>query len=204
MQRDSSLRHEEDRDHRFRLSLLDGFEFREGGVPIVLPEDSERLLAFLAIKGGPVRRNVVARSLWPEATESQALVALDAVLSSLATAGDAVEASQRHLGLSRQVVVDATECAALAVRLLDTTDRSAPLELWPGALHALSVELLPGWCDDWAKDETDSWRQFRVHTLESLTDHLAAEGRLGEAAACAAAVLRGEPVLGELQAVSSL
>ena len=57
------------RNRRLRLSLLDGFRLEDDEPSVVLPEGSQRLLAFLALKGRPIRRPVVGGTLWPVATE---------------------------------------------------------------------------------------------------------------------------------------
>ncbi|MGH2664123.1 MAG: hypothetical protein ACRDH8_15255 [Actinomycetota bacterium] len=46
-----------------RISLLGGFQLENEGPTIILPEGSQRLLAFLALKGRLIRRPVVAGTL---------------------------------------------------------------------------------------------------------------------------------------------
>jgi DNA-binding SARP family transcriptional activator len=58
----------------------------------------------------------------------------------------------------------------------------------------LSVDLLPGWYDDWVLIEAEDWRQLRLHALEALTRRLIAAGRWGEAADAACAAVRAEPL----------
>jgi hypothetical protein len=86
------------RNRRLRLSLLDGF---------VLPEGSQRLLAFPALKGRPIRRPVVAGTLWPVATEDHASSNLRSALARLQRgARAAVKATTHEIGLSHEVTVD--------------------------------------------------------------------------------------------------
>jgi SARP family transcriptional regulator, regulator of embCAB operon len=53
------------------------------------------------------------------------------------------------------------------------------------AIAGLSVELLPGWFEDWAVLEAENWRQLRLHALEAAASILAGAGRFGEAVGAA-------------------
>ena len=55
-----------------RISVLGGFQLEADGGALLLPEGSQRLLAFLALRGRSSRRQTIAGTLWPFATESQA------------------------------------------------------------------------------------------------------------------------------------
>src|SRR2546422_7909179 len=102
-----------------RISLLGGFRLEDEGTAIVLPEGSQRLLAFLALRGRLVKRPVAAGTLWPVSTEEHASSSLRSALARLPESGRAaVEATARDLGLSGRVTVDIWESRALAHRLL--------------------------------------------------------------------------------------
>jgi DNA-binding SARP family transcriptional activator len=68
----------------------------------------------------------------------------------------------------------------------------------PGAAAAavagLSVELLPGWYEDWVLVEAENWRQLRLHALEAAAGVLAGAGRFGEAVAAARAAVSADPL----------
>jgi len=66
-----------------RISLLDRFRLENDGPFIIVPERSQRLLAFLALKGRMIRRPVVAGTLWPVATEEHASSSLRSALARL-------------------------------------------------------------------------------------------------------------------------
>ena len=136
------------------------------------------LLALLAIRGRPMRRVLVAGTLWPEVTESRAYASLRSALSRLyGIVREAVEVNPSELRLASSVRVDLRESQALAHRLLDAVNQ--PLEkadLSGAAIAALSGELLPDWYDDWVLLEAEDWRQLRLHALEALAGLLTVAG----------------------------
>jgi DNA-binding SARP family transcriptional activator len=179
-----------------RVLLVGGFQMVEGGAHVALAEGSQRLLALLALRGRPVKRLLVAGTLWPDVTEGRAYSSLRSALSRLyGSVRDAVEVNPSDLRLARSVRVDLRESQALAHRLLDAADQ--PLEaadLSRGAIAALSGELLPDWYDDWVLLESEDWRQLRLHALEALAGLLAAAGRYGDAAGAALAAVKADPL----------
>jgi DNA-binding SARP family transcriptional activator len=178
-----------------RISLLGGFRLEEEGAAIVLPEGSQRLLAFLALRGRLVKRPVAAGTLWPVSTEEHASSSLRSALARLPHAGRAaVEATARDLGLSGTVTVDLWESRALARRLLAQQSQPRAEDVGPGAVTDLSGELLPDWYDEWVLIEAEDWRQLRLHALEALAARLTARRHYGDAAAAALAAVRAEPL----------
>jgi DNA-binding SARP family transcriptional activator len=179
-----------------RVLLVGGFQLVEGEAQVALAEGSQRLLALLALRGRPVKRLLVAGTLWPDVTEGRAYASLRSALSRLYGAvRDSVEVNPGDLSLAPNVRVDLRESQALAHRLLDAVDE--PLQaadLSRAAITALSGELLPDWYDDWVLLEAEDWRQLRLHALEALAGLLAAAGRYGDAAAAALAAVRADPL----------
>jgi len=162
---------------------------------MILPEGSQRLLAFLALKGRLIRRQAVAGTLWPVATEDHASSSLRSALARLHEgARAAVESTARDLGLSGDVTVDLWDSRELAHRLLAPQGSPSAGDPGPEAIRALSRELLPDWYDEWVLVEAEDWRQLRLHALEALADRLAARGKYGDAAAAALAAVRAEPL----------
>lgn len=176
------------------LSVLSGFKLQGGDTRIPLPAGTERLLAFLALRAGAVKRAFVAGSLWPDASEGHAFGNLRSALSRLGAGGrGAVRADRVDLELAAGVAVDVREGRALGLRLIAPgPPRDADLTL--GSVAMLSSELLPGWYDDWVLVEAEQWRLLRLHALESLAAILTAAGRFGEAVVAAAASVRAEPL----------
>jgi DNA-binding SARP family transcriptional activator len=178
-----------------RISLLEGFQFEQEGPTMILPEGSQRLLAFLALKGRWIQRPVVAGTLWPVATEEHASSSLRSALARIpGGARTAIEATAKELELSDDVTADLWDSRALAHRLLAPQGSTLPEEPGAEAIVALSGELLPDWYDEWVLVEAEDWRQLRLHALEALADRLAAQGRFGDAAAAGLAAVRAEPL----------
>jgi DNA-binding SARP family transcriptional activator len=189
-------------DGDFMVAVLGGFALFWGGSVLGIPRASQRLLAFLALHGGMVKRAAVAGTLWPDASESHAYSNLRSALARLqGTARRALATSKLELGLAEGVTVDVRHAQVLAWRLLDpavTPDRS---ELGMAAVPALSADLLPDWYDDWVLIEAEDWRQLRLHALEALARRLTTAGRWGEAAGAARAAVRAEPLRESAQTV---
>jgi SARP family transcriptional regulator, regulator of embCAB operon len=182
-------------DSGLMVILLGGFSLWLGSTLVTVPRASQRLIAFLALHGGMVRRAAVAGTLWPDASESHAYSDLRQALARLqSTARKALVASKLELGLAEGVAVDIRKARALARRLLDPAVTPEQSELGAAAVGVLSAELLPDWDDDWVLLEAEDWRQLRLHALEGLAGRLAAAGRWGEAAGAACAAVRADPL----------
>src|SRR5512132_4222983 len=94
-------------DGDFMVMLLGGFALLWGNALLAVPRASQRLVAFLALHGGMVRRTEVAGSLWPNASERHAYSNLRRALARLqSTARKALAASKLELGLAEGVRVD--------------------------------------------------------------------------------------------------
>jgi DNA-binding SARP family transcriptional activator len=179
----------------FTVALLGGFGVFFKGSALGIPSASQRLLAFLALHGGMVRRAVVAGTLWPDASQSHAYSNLRSALTrTQAKAREVLVTSKLELGLAEGVTVDLHYAQTLVRRLLDPTETLDPSHLGMAAVIALSADLLPGWYDDWVLVEAEDWRQLRLHALETLAGHLTGAGRWGEAASAARAAVRAEPL----------
>lgn len=63
--------------------LVGGFKLVEGDAQVALAQGSQRLLALLALSGRPVKRALVAATLWPDVTEGRAYASLRSALSGL-------------------------------------------------------------------------------------------------------------------------
>ena len=68
------------------IRLLPAFEVFRGDGSLSLPTRAQRLIALLAISGGPVARLTVAERLWPDASEARACASLRATLWGLSRA----------------------------------------------------------------------------------------------------------------------
>ena len=185
-----------DADHRSEVSVLGGFQvWCSGSEQAGVPRASQRLLAFLAIRGGVTSRAAVAGSLWPDATDPHAHSNLRSALARLnRPCRKMLQVSKLEIGLAREVAVDIRCARWLARRLLDPLLTPEQSDLSPAAIVTLSGDLLPGWYDDWALSEAEDWRQLRLHALETLASRLTAVGCWGQAADAAGAAVRAEPL----------
>jgi DNA-binding SARP family transcriptional activator len=174
-----------------RLALLRGFVLAVDGRAVDLPQNAERLLTFLALNGGTLRREYVAGSLWPEAGDGHAAASLrTAVWRIQQAAARVIDASRTRLLLAEDVAVDVREAAGLAVLM----DSGAELPPTTELLGLLDSELLPDWYDDWLLPHRERWRQTRLHSLEGLALRLARAGRFAVAVDAALAAVRAEPL----------
>lgn len=180
----------------FVVSVLGGFGLQSRNrAGIRLSPASQRLVVYLALHSGMVRRTAVAGSLWPDAVDRRAYASLRSTLARLERSGvRALHVTKSELALAENVAVDIRHSRALARRLLDPRRPASEADLGPATREALSAELLPGWYDDWVLIEADRWRQLRLHALEALARGLIANGRCGEAADAAGTAIRADPL----------
>lgn len=176
-----------------RLSLLGGFRLE--GVPDdqVLPGTSERVLAFLALHDarGP-NRALVAGSLWPESSETQAAASLRSALWRLRRVDERLVTAQgQHLHLGPEVVVDVRDLEDLALQLLHH-EPGQPLPDIDAA--GLARELLPGYWDSWLVFERERLRQVALAALDRLVDLQIDQDRPTEAVLTGLAVVEADPL----------
>ena len=115
-------------------------------------------------------------------------------MASQADRGAAVVVEDLDLGPHPDVRVDIRESRALAHRLLDPSREILPSDESAAAVASLSVDVLPGWYDDWVVAENEEWHQLRLHALEAMAAHLTLRGRWAEAVIAALAAIRAEPL----------
>jgi DNA-binding SARP family transcriptional activator len=178
------------------LSLLGGFRLvdLERRVEPCRGPAAQRLVALLALRSTAVSRDLVAGVLWPDVAESCAHAALRSALARLARCSPGlVSAAGHHLSLSDRAWVDLHEGRRLAGFILRPGSHVA-LDVAVASIPGLSRDLLPGWYDDWVIEEAESWRQLRLHALESLADALCRRRRFGEAITAASAAVTADPL----------
>jgi SARP family transcriptional regulator, regulator of embCAB operon len=182
-------------DSEFMIALLGGFSLLWQGSVLQIPKASQRLLALLALRGGPIERAAVAGTLWPDSSERQAHSSLRSALARMGrSARSALAATKLEIRLANGVGVDVSCAQGAARRILDPATTLGHSELGMGTVRYLSADLLPNWYDDWVLIEVEDWRQLRLHALEALADRLIAAGRWGEAVGAAGAAVRAEPL----------
>jgi DNA-binding SARP family transcriptional activator len=175
-----------------RLQLLDSFEIRRDCEIVALPMSARRVVAFLALRSHPVLRVHVAGSLWLDSPEERGSANLRSALWRIHRSGlQLVEASGDTLRLAPGVRVDLHEAVAVARRLIGSVPMGAGADVdW----LPLTGEVLPDWDDDWALVEREHFRNLSLQALESLGEHLSAQGRLRQALEVALAAFAREPL----------
>jgi SARP family transcriptional regulator, regulator of embCAB operon len=177
-----------------RVLLLGRFGLAEGVDRVALAPASQRLLAYVALAGRVVRRDLAAGALWPAVVERYAHGSLRAALARLAARAPGVlQAEGRDVSLGAEVDVDLHDTQVIARRLLRDPGAVGPDDA-AAAIGGLSEELLPGWYDDWALVEAENSRQLRLPALEAVAGVLAGAERFGEAVGAAQGAVDADPL----------
>jgi DNA-binding SARP family transcriptional activator len=181
---------------RAHIQLLGGFCFsQDGRSASALSEGSQRLFSVLALSQAPLTRLGLSGVLWPESSENHAYSCLRSALARLGVDDrDAMAVGQRNLGLARDVSVDIRDWQDRASCLLSPDVPNSECDLSAAAVDAFSLDLLPGWYEDWVLIAGEKWRQLRLHALEAIANRLARENRYGEALIAALAAVAAEPL----------
>lgn len=176
------------------VCLLDGPYVMEDGRRLPVPEGSERLLVFVALRNGrAVSRRKVAGTLWPAVAEGRAAGNLRTALWRLRSSGiEVLEADRHTLSVRFGTDIDVDRVEQWASRLVEGTAKHGDLSLH--CFHPAAIELLPGWYDDWIVFERERIRQRLLHALEVLSRRLADEGRFGEAIEAAMTAIDIDPL----------
>jgi len=160
-----------------------------------LASGSCRLVALLALSGQPMQRSAVAGILWPEATDERACACLRSALARLGhLRGHLVRVTATELSLGQAVRVDLREAQACAQRLLIGDGPLSRADRCGHSEELFSLELLPGWYEDWVLLQAEAWRQFRLHALEALSARLSAEDCHARAVSAALTAVAVDPL----------
>lgn len=165
-----------------------------------IPEGSQRLVVFVALRRGTVDRRQVAGSLWPDGDDDRAAGNLRSSLWRLKRSKvDIMSADKRRLWLAPDVRVDVHLLTAWSSRLLQGKAESSDLCL--SSAEAILMDLLPGWYEEWVMVERELMRQRILHALEALARILIGLGRNAEAVDIATATVAAEPLRESAQRV---
>ena len=178
-----------------RLSLLGHFSLQADGVERPLAASSRRLITLLALSGQRIRRPVVAGTLWPEANDARASACLRSAIARLGHAhAEVLCVNANELSLNAAVRVDLRNAEIEARRLLAGHGALCDADRCGASAEQLSLELLPGWYDDWVLMEAEAWRQLRLHALEELSIRLSSTACHAEAILAALAAVSSDPL----------
>lgn len=156
------------------ISLVGGFAVSDpagqGGLLRSIP--ARRLLAYLAVEGGPRARHHVAFTLWPESDEPRAIQNLRTAIYEVRARAPSVLTVQRdEVSIASGVEVDLSNLRRMARSIQGVRPDMAE---W--LIDRLGGELLPDWYDDWIIIQRERWLQARLHALDSLAAWLTANG----------------------------
>lgn len=175
-----------------RLRLIGGFELSCDGESAALQLSSQRLAAYLALRGRRLTRVHVAGALWTDSSEERACANLRSALWRLREqAGPIIEATPTHVRLFPHVSVDVHETAGLARWLLE---QSEDIDGLPVDSSWLSGDLLPDWYDDWVVLERERLRQLCLHALERLAAQATRSGQFSHAIDTALRAIQADPL----------
>lgn len=184
------------------LSLLDGFELRDGRRLLAVPLNVQRLLAFLAIRHRPQPRTTVAATLWLDSPEDRAASNLRTALWRARRLGhDVVVTTGSYVGIGPRVAIDFDRVLAIARRVSSVdvssggaVDGAVDLDDAGDDTVDLAGDLLPDWSEDWVLIERERLRQMRMHALEALCSRLTDAGRYAQAIEAGLAAIAVEPL----------
>lgn len=176
--------------------MLGGFTLIDGDGDLVpVANGIQRLLSLLALRDRVVHRSSVAGALWPDVSESHAHASLrSALLRVPHAARPCLRVTDSELVLVDGVDVDLRSAQIIAHRLLGDAAVVPESDVGQDAIEQLSLDLLPGWLDEWVVPEAEEWRQLRLHALETLADRLAALARFSDATSAAMMAIKSEPL----------
>jgi DNA-binding SARP family transcriptional activator len=179
-----------------KVTVLGTFAIRmDGELLSPLPNGTQRILAYLALHENAVTRISMAGTMWPEVSDQSASASLRSALSRLdVPTRDAIMSASGGIGLEESVVVDLRQAQALAHRLLEHGVQASSDDLNESAVAVLSLDLLPGWYDDWVLSEADAWTVLRRNALEAQAGFLTARDRWAEAAGAARVAIAIDPL----------
>lgn len=164
-----------------------------GGARLPVPEGSKRLLVFVALHTGQVDRRYAAGVLWPVGDDERAAGNLRSALWRLNRADiDVLVADKHSLALRADVVVDVHVVGDWAARLIAGCATTRDLATLPDSIS--SLELLPGWCEDWVVLERERLRQRLLHALEALSRAHRQAGRGAQAIEAALVAVNAAPL----------
>ena len=173
------------------LRMLGGFSLVHEGMPVEVPECSQRVLVYLGLRERPQARHLVAASLWPDSSEARAAANLRSSLWRLPAPGGATLCETKGHAIS------IAPCVRVDVRDIERFGWTLVKDHHPDAgsdTTCLFEELLPGWYDDFVLLERERLAQLRLHFLDALATTLTEQGRHTEALDVALRLVGADPL----------
>ncbi len=177
---------------RALIRLNDDFELNLDGVRQKVPHSVERLLGYLALADGPVRRCRLAADLWFDATDANAASNLRTAVWRLRKVADwLIVGEQGRIALSPSVLVDVRPLVDVAERLIADGCGAGPAA---ATRFRENPDLLPGWTDPWVIVERERLGLLRLAAFESAAESLLDRGLPRAALLVALEVARADPL----------
>ena len=191
-----SLRQTVEKGPALRLSLIRGFELRNGDSVVRVALSAQRLVAFVALQDRAVQRLRASGVLWTDAPQQRANSSLRSALwrTPSPDGRPLIEASSTHLWLNPIVEVDFREIVSRAVSLLDQDDGVQSADNLHSQFRQFDDDLLPDWYDDWVLVQRERFRQLRLHALEAICHRLTDLGRYALALEAGLAAVACDPL----------
>jgi DNA-binding SARP family transcriptional activator len=176
------------------LTVLGGFQL-DAGESLPVGRAGQRLLAYLAVRGGWVRRAILRTELWPDSDDAHSASSLRSSLWRLPRPGGPalVVAKGDHLALADHVQVDLWRATEQAQHFAGSPDEIGAA-LARSNYPCFAADLLPDWSESWLMVEQESYRQLRLHALERASTVLRSTGAYHDALLSALLAVRGEPL----------
>jgi DNA-binding SARP family transcriptional activator len=158
---------------------------RLGVYPMVrLSLPARRILAYLAVRGDAVARQVASAELWPDALEDVGRANLRRALWNAPPGWIAARADELVL----QADTDLARAELVAARAIG--GEALTFE----EIKLLSNDILPGWHEEWLLPDQERFRMVRVQALEAACRTMTGSGQYSLAAQAGAAALMAEPL----------
>jgi SARP family transcriptional regulator, regulator of embCAB operon len=174
-------------NEHWSIRLLGGFGLSGPHGRVEVPPAGQRLVAYLAIQGHPVRRSTVAAGIWPDVDETRARANLRSTLSRLGALAPVIHATAASLTIAPDVVVDIEDLQLQVTGVGSREPRST------GGRHGFDLELLPGWEEEWVALERERFRQLELHLLDDVVNTSVNDGRHGDGVDAALRAIRLDP-----------
>jgi len=174
-----------------RIEVLGSFRVSSGGRLIQLSHAGEHVLALLALARGPLTRERVAGTLWPDVDRGLSQARLRSTLWRLGSERSLIlETRGNALMLPQVSQVDLYDAERLGQALVSAIPTGFEAEK---LLTLFGQDLLSDWYEPWLDIEREIYRETRVHALESLARALIAKGQYFLAIRACMEAIRCEP-----------
>lgn len=156
------------------ITVIGGARLRCAGNDVRLPMAAHRLLSFLALHEGGLKRQVIAEALWPMQGPERAMANVRSALWHARRIGKTtvVETASQRIALAEGVQVDLHQLTRSAHEIIDHPNSAAVPVGFGELVEPLSQEMLPDWSEDWITADRERWDQVRLHALETLAKRL--------------------------------